>query len=143
MKAAKYLDGQLVCLLADALFTNDDMFWEITGSFPQSYQVSQPMSISTIKNPYWTQLYQGFESRNSLFTAMAGETIWGGASYVALMETQTQSIKWLLHHSKLNNPIHLKIHNNHVLLKTDLIYPDGLNISIPIENPESFTIENA
>lgn len=141
MKALRILDGGLLCLMEDAIFLEDDSYMKINGDSMSGFSVESPQKIERIEEKGWSNLSPTLEFENDEYIAIAGETSWGGEGFVAIRSKKTNSLKWLILLSVMNNPIHIKIENSFVRLTTDLNFPNGLDFIIPIKRPEGFNIE--
>ena len=141
MKAIKNSDGELQCLIADAIFYSDNSFSKISGDTKDGFTVEEPENIHNIIDSGWGELYPSFEDENEKFVVIAGETSWGGTGFVALRSKNSTAFDWVMHLSKMNNPTKVMIENDSVRVSTDLNYPNGLDFLIPIKNPNRFKIK--
>lgn len=141
MKGLKITDDELYCLIEDAILFENDSYSRIYGNSINGFTIESPQKIEKIEKNGWTKLYPAFEDINKDYKAITGETSWGGTGFIAVKDLKTNSFKWVLHLSTMNNSRKINIENNIVRVKTDLNYPDGLDFIIPIENPERFKIE--
>ncbi len=141
MIALKISEDQFSCLIEDAIFYMDNSFSKISGDSTNGFVVDSPENIEKIIKNGWGELYLSLEDSDEEFIVLAGETSWGGTGFVALRTKKTNSIKWLIHLSTMNNPIDVKLENEIVRVTTDLNYPLGLDFVIPIDRPENFHIE--
>ena len=141
MKGLKIVDDELFCLIGDAILYEDDSYSRIDGDSINGFTINAPQNIEEIEENGWGCLYSSLEDNNKDYQAIAGETSWGGTGFVGLKSLKTNSFKWVLHLSTMNNPIKISIENDFVRVTTDLNYPFGLDFIIPIEKPERFKTE--
>ncbi|WP_422091786.1 hypothetical protein [Tenacibaculum ovolyticum] len=140
MKGLKIENDELSCFIEDAILTENDTFFKINGDFVNGYKVEKAKKIENIDENNETELYPSLKDSNNDFYAIAGETSWGGNGFVALKKIKTDSYKWVLQLSSMNNPKKITIKNNVILVRTDLNYPNGIDFIIPIDNPEKFKV---
>ena len=144
MKAIKIEDDELTCRYEDAIFQDDDSFSLVTGDFQIGYEVSSLGEVVELirKEPNgWTTLYPSREARNDKYIAIAGETSYGGAGFIALKLLSSDTFKWLVHLSNMNNPVNVKIVNEIVHVTSDLNYPKGVTFMVPIDEPRKLKTE--
>ena len=141
MKAIKFSEDQFECLIEDAIFYEDNSFKSISGNATNGFVVEESKNIENILKNGWSELYPALEDKSQGLTALAGETSWGGTGFVALRVGKTNTIKWLIHLSTMNNPTNIKIEEGTIILTTDL-NPKGIDFVIPIDRPENFKIES-
>lgn len=140
MKGLKITDNELSCFIEDAILNEDDTYSQINGDLINGFIVEQPKDVKDIEENGWSQLYPSLEDNNNGYKVIAGETSYGGTGFVAVKRLNTNSFKWILHLSTMNNPTKVTIENEAIRVTTDLNYPDGVDFIIPIENPEDFKI---
>ena len=142
MKAIQFSEDQFECLIEDAIFYDDNSFNSIGGDSINGFVVEANENIERILENGWSELYPTLEDKNEDLIALAGETNWGGTGFVALRFKKTNTHKWLIHLSTMNNPTNVRIEGENIRLTTDLNYPQGIDFVIPIDRPENFKIEN-
>ncbi len=138
MKGLKIIDNELCCFIKDAILNENDTYFQINGDYINGYNIQNAKKIETIDEDNWAELYPSLSYATNEFHAIAGETSWGGNGFVALKRIKTDSFKWILHLSTMNNPKRITIENDIIRVRTDLNYPHGVDCIIPIENPEKF-----
>lgn len=94
----------------------------------------EKVSDLDVKN--YTTLYPSFECRISNQVVISGETSYGGASFIGFKTKNNTSFEWLMHISNLNNVQKMWIIGSDIHIKTDLVYPNGIEFIIPSKSPE-------
>lgn len=141
MKGLRIIDDEISCLIEDAILYENDSYSKINGDILNGFSVELPEKIDHIIDNGWSELYPSLEKNNDFYRVIAGETSWGGTGFVALKYLKSGLFMWILHLSKMNNPIKVNIEKDIVRLTTDLNFPNGLDFIIPIDKPEKFKIE--
>jgi len=141
MKGIRIIEKELSCFIEDAILYKDGTYVKINGNSTKGFIFESRKRIENIEEDEWSELYPSLEDFNDEYKVIAGETSWGGTGFVGLKKIKTDSYKWVLHLSTMNNPKKIKIENNIVRVTTDLNYPEGVDFIIPMENPEKFRTE--
>lgn len=141
MKSVKTENGELSCLIEDAIFFADNSYIQISGDFESGFRAGARRNVDEILNNGWSALYRSIDASNEKYIAFAGETSWGGTGFVAVKNLEDDAFIWVLHLSTMNNPEKIFIEDSIVRLTTDLNFPDGLDFIIPIGAPEEFVVE--
>lgn len=143
MKAVKISGDQIECLVADAIFYEDNTFQSISGNYTDGFVFGPKEDIEKILDSDWGELIPTSEAQNKEFVVVVGETFISGTGFVAVTNKKTDTIKWLIHLSSFNHPNFVQIERgNFIRLITDYDSPYGTDIVIPIDRPENFNIEH-
>lgn len=142
MEPFKQLPDEILCRSEDGIFFKNGHCLLLTGDFISGFTLSAINIAQLAQQPSTekSSLYPTLEAQNSTYIGIAGETSWGGAGFIGLKHRQTQEIKWILHLSSMNNPIAIHMDENHIFVKTDLNYPNGMELIVPIGEPQEFRI---
>lgn len=127
------------CISLDGIFYRNGECSKITGDYSEGYHIDKAVPAAQFENLGWAELYPTLEIKNNLHKAIAGESSWGGAGFIAAIDISNDEIIWLIYLSSINNPTKLKFYNQMLIVTTDQNHPSYLNLSIPINAPESFS----
>jgi hypothetical protein len=141
MKGLRLINDELSCLNENAIIYENNFYSKITGNLINGFSVEKPQLIEEIGQNGWSELYSSLEVKNEKYNVIAGETSWGGTGFVAIQNLKSNSFKWVLHLSTMNNPTEIKIGKNLISVTTDANYPVGVDFVIPIHKPENFKIQ--
>lgn len=128
------------CISLDGIFYRNGECSKITGDYREGYNINKAVPAVQFENLGWTELYPTLEIKNNQYKAIAGGSSWGGAGFIAVIDISIDEIIWLIYLSSINNPTKLKFYNQMLIVTTDQNHPSYLNLSIPIDTPESFII---
>ncbi len=134
------------CRDEDAIYFASGMVLLLSGTPDNGYSITEKTDIADLiaaEPEGWTDIYFMHHCFEGPLTAIAGETSFGGAGFVALRETATGKFIWVLHLSNSNNFMSVSFHAGTVVAVSDYFYPDGAMYTIPIEAPERFRVEHA
>lgn len=135
-------DGDWSSLSDVVIYFNDNTCALIWGDYKEGYTVTEVMDLSEIpqeKVPDLTDLDQKFEASDGDYIAITGETSWGGAGFIRVKKTATDSVEWIMHLSTMNNPVALSFKSGIIQVKTDLNFPYGVLYTVPVHAPENFS----
>ena len=141
MKSFKIENDDWFCLGEDAIFYENNFYSRIKGDYENGFSIELPKKIKNIDDDDWVCLEPSLETQNGKYHIFSGETSWGGTGFIAVKCLKTNSFKWILHLSTMNNPVKVSLKDDIIHLITDLNYPHGVEFIIPIENPEKFQIK--
>lgn len=143
---ALHLDNGIFekCHYEDAIYFNDDTCMLVHGDSEEGYTVTDTIHIDELlkgEEPGWTYLVESFEATDGGYTAITGETSWGGAGFIGIKKIITGSVEWIMHISTMNNPVALSFESGIIQAKTDLNFPYGVLYTVPAETPEKFSAQ--
>ncbi len=142
MKGIKIIDDILYCCFEEGIIKKDNTLIKVEGDIINGFTFEKSkITNDFIDEDDWIELDPFRIVSNEKYEITAGETSWGGVGFVAVKNKKSNLVEWVFHSSVMNNPLHISLENNAILLKTDLNFPNGVDFVIPIQKPEEFIIK--
>ncbi len=132
------------CRHEDAVYYANGKAALLTGSPESGYRVERTttvMALALAEPEAWTHIYFMHQSEQGKFAALAGETSWAGAGFVALRRLSGEFC-WIVHLSNCNNFISLSINSSTVTAISDALAPRQARFEIPIDFPEKINVSS-
>ncbi len=144
MDALREVDGHGArCRYEDAVYYANGRVALLGGNRESGYRVVDRTTVGELlaaEPDGWTHIYFMHEYAAGGFLAVAGETSWGGAGFIALKQVASAELLWVIHLSDCNNFISVSVKSGFVIAVSDAPYPKGAQYVVPIDAPEKLRV---
>ncbi len=132
-----------MCRVEDGIFFANDEFVPLEGEPSSGFTAAPRGSIHELlanRPDGWTKCWELVDvACDDNCRILAGETAWEAEGFVALIDSQTKSLMWIIHlHS--SEPVKEVQLSDGIIRAVSAEYPFRFEWRIPIDAPEQFTI---